>query len=154
MGYYDLATAIRPSSGASHNQLAVIALADGSHMRAIYHLYRAITVKTPYPRARENLEAEFKKILDRNIKDCLFPEPGQQPGDMLQAQFVNLHAALHVGVNFQDHEELEGEILKSLSVELREPPVGDLLLKFTLSNIAAQHLASNQTTGQSSPFGG
>lgn len=148
VGYYNLATAIKPSSGFSHNQLAVIALADGDHMRALYHLYRASCVQVPYPRARENLETEYKKILDRKNKNKLLPPPvEQQPGVVLQAWFVYLHARLHEGVNFPEHEELENEVLTNLSVELKERPLDGLLNKFALSNIAAQHLASVQAAG-------
>ena len=52
IGYYDLAMVIYPASGASHNQLAVIALADGNHLRATYHLYRALSAHEPHPSAR------------------------------------------------------------------------------------------------------
>jgi len=150
VGYYDLATALKPSSGASHNQLAVIALADGNHMSALYHLYRAISVRVPYPRARENLETEFKKICDRKKNNQLFPQPPeQQPGIVLQAWFVYLHARLNAGVNFPEHEELENEVLTNLSVELKERPLDGLLNKFALSNIAAQHLASIEAPGES-----
>jgi Est1 DNA/RNA binding domain/Telomerase activating protein Est1 len=149
VGYYDLAAAIKPSSGASHNQMAVIALADANHMRALYHLYRALSVQNPYPRGQENLDTEFKKILDRKNKNQLFPKsPQQQPGDVLQAWFVYLHARLHAGVNFPEHEELENEVLTNLSVELKERPLDGLLNKFSLSNIAAQHLASSKAAGE------
>lgn len=117
-------------------------------MKALYHLYRAISVDDPHPRARENLKAKVKKILDQKDTNHLFPQPGQEPSDVLEAQLAYVHASLHAVVNFQDHEKLEGEILTNLSVEMRERPIGDLLLKFTLSNIAAQHIVSNQFTGQ------
>lgn len=149
VGYYDLATAINPASGASHNQLAVIALADGSHMRALYHLYRALSVPVPYPRARENLETEFKKILDRTNKNPLFPQSQeQQPEVVLQSWFVYLHARLHAGVTFVEHEELENEVLSNLCVELKERALDGLLNKIALSNIAAQHLATMEAAGE------
>lgn len=151
VGYYDVAAAIKPSSGASHNQMAVIALVDADHTRAIYHLYRALSVPNPYPRAQENLDTEFKKILDRKSKNQLFPKsPEQQPSDGLQAWFVYLHARLNAGINFPEHEELENEVLTNLSVELKERPLDGLLNKFALSNIAAQHLASTNATGEHS----
>jgi Est1 DNA/RNA binding domain/Telomerase activating protein Est1 len=158
VGYYELATTIKPSSGASHNQLAVIALADGSHLRVLYHLYRALGVEEPYPRARENLETEFKKILDRKSKNQLFPQqPEQQPAGVLQAWFVYLHARLNDGVAFPEHEELENEVLTNLSVELKERSLEALLPRFVLINIAAQHLANTRAAGKRvlrSPFHG
>lgn len=148
-GYYNLARAINPSSGASHNQFAVIALADGNHMSALYHLYRALSVEAPYPRARENLDAEFKKILDRKRKNQLFTQSSdRRPGAVLQAWFVYLHARLNAGANFPEYEQLEDEVLTNLSMELKERPLGDVLNKFALTNIAAQHLASIQATGE------
>ena len=149
VGYYDLATAINPSSGASHNQLAVIARADGSHLRALYHLYRALSVELPYPRAPENLEIELKKISDRKNKNQLFPQlPEQHPNIVLQAWFVYLHAMLHASVHFSEHIELENEVLATLSVELKERPLNGVLNKMILSNVAAQHLASIQPAGK------
>lgn len=149
VGYYDLATAIKPSSGASHNQLAAIALADDSHLRALYHLYRALSAHVHHARARENLEIQFKKILDRKNKGQLFPQPpDQQPGDVLQASFLYFHARLHGGASFPEHEELENDILTDLSVKLKESHLNGLLDKFTLSNIAAQHLANIEATGK------
>lgn len=149
VGYYDLATAIKPSSGASHNQLAVIARADGSHLRTLYHLYRALSVELPYPRALKNLEIELKKISDRKNKNQLFPQlPQQHPSIVLQALFVYLHAKLHAGVHFSEHIGLENEVLATLSAELKERPLNGVLNKMVLSNVAAQHLASLQAAGK------
>ncbi len=148
VGYYDLATAIKPSSGASHHQLAVIARADGSRLRALYHLYRALSVELPYPTASENLDAELNKILDRKKKNQVFPQlPEKQSSIVLQAWFLLLHAKLHTGVHFSEHEELENEVLTTLLVELKERPLNGLLNKMVLSNVAAQHLKSTQAAG-------
>ncbi|EDN91193.1 hypothetical protein SS1G_00596 [Sclerotinia sclerotiorum 1980 UF-70] len=62
LGYYHLAEALYPDSGNAHNQMAVIALADGSHLDALYHLLRAVAVKEPHTLARGNLAIEYKKI--------------------------------------------------------------------------------------------
>lgn len=149
VGYYDLATAIKPSSGASHNQLAVIARADGSHLRALYHLYRALSVELPYPKALENLKMELKKIPDRKDKNQLFPRiPEQHPCIVLQALFVYLHAKLHAGAHFSENIDLENEVLATLSVELKERSPNGVLNKMVLSNVAAQHLASIQPAGK------
>lgn len=149
-GYYNLATTIKPSSGASHNQLAVIALEDGHHVRVLYHLYRALSVQVPYPKASGNLKTEFKKILDRKRKNQLFPKMADKnPGGILEAWFVYLHAKIHTGVSLLEHEELENEVLTNLSVGIKERPLGGLLNKISLTNIAAQHHAGNQAAGQS-----
>jgi hypothetical protein len=147
-GYYELAIAVKPSSGASHNQLAVIALADGHHGKTLYHLYRALSVQVPYPRARENLETEFKKVIDRKKKNQLFPNAAlSQASSVLQAWFVYLHAKIPSGISDLEYEELENEIVSHLGAELKERSDPGFLNKLVLTNIAAQHHAGTQGTG-------
>ncbi len=148
-GYYDLATAIDPSSGASYNQLAVIALDDGDHLRAVYYLYRALMVENPFPTARGNLVLEFKKILDRQKKQTLIPpQDAGKPGVGLQAWFVVFHASCYKGIEFKERGDLENEILSQLAVDLKERPLDSTLSKFTLINIAAEHLARQRREGK------
>ncbi|KAI9843450.1 MAG: hypothetical protein M1837_006296 [Sclerophora amabilis] len=145
IGYYDLAGAIRPGSGASHNQLAVIALADGNHLRATYHLYRALAVKEPYPSAKNNLEIEFKKVLAAWDKGELITNGPSQDGNSskaLLAWFVRLHARCYKGEDFAEHDELENEVLSQLAVDLKERSLENTLHKFVLINISAEYFAS------------
>ena len=148
-GYYDLATAIDPSAGASYNQLAVIALDDGDHLRAVYYLHRALMVEKPFPTARGNLELEFKKILDRQKKQTLIPpQDAGQPGVGLQAWFVVFHANCYKGIEFKERGDLENEILSQLAVDLKERPLDSTLIRFTLINIAAEQLARQRRKGR------
>ena len=141
-GYYDLAMTLDPSSGASYNQLAVIALADENHFNAIYYLYRAISVKNPFPTSRANLELDFKKVIDRHKKNALLPPQLQRkPGDVLKAHFVFYHASCYSGVDFKQRSELENEILTHLAVDLKEYSLDGIVNRLTLINIAADHLA-------------
>lgn len=147
-GYYDLATAIDPASGASYNQLAVIALDDGDHLRAVYYLHRALMVEKPFPTAHANLELEFKKVLDRQKKQTLIPlRDAGSPGIGLQAWFVVFHASCYRGYEFKERGDLENEILSQLAVDLKERPLDGTLTKFVLINVAAEHLARQRTTG-------
>jgi hypothetical protein len=86
IGYYDLASVINPASGASQNQLAIIALADGNHLRATYHLYRALSAQEPHPTAKGNLEIELRKIMSAWAKrELIRPEDAGIPScQMLQ----------------------------------------------------------------------
>ncbi|KKA21903.1 hypothetical protein T310_4067 [Rasamsonia emersonii CBS 393.64] len=121
IGYYDLASVINPDSGASHNQLAVIALADGNHLRATYHLYMALSAKDPHPTSKGNLEIEFRKIMNAWAKRELIPrEDAGIPGKALTPWFVYLHAQCYKGVDFPEHDELENEVLSQLAVDLKE----------------------------------
>ena len=143
IGYYDLATEMKPTSGASHNQLAVIALADENHLRAVYQLYRAVAIDEPHAAAKGNLGLEFKKILDRWQKQKLIPpEEARMPGVALQVWFLCFHAKCFQGVEFKEHGDLENEILGQLAVELKERSVDSMLNKMTLINIAAEYVAS------------
>lgn len=155
IGYYDLAGRIYPSSGASHNQLAVIALVDGNHLRATYHLYRALAVEEPHPGAKGNLELEFKKIEEvwskgdpiggDSVKDT------QSTGNVLVAWFMRLHARCYKGVDFQEHDELESEVMSQLLVNLKERSLDSTFSKIILINIAAEFFAGVRLRGIRTP---
>jgi hypothetical protein len=150
IGYYDLATAIYPTSGASHNQLAVIALADTNHLRATYHLYRALVAQEPYPAAKGNLEIEFRKVMSLWAKrELIVPEDAGIPGRALAPWFVYLHAQCYRGVDFPEHDELESEVLNQLAVDLKERSLEGTLQKFCLINIAAEDFSRTRSDGGS-----
>lgn len=149
IGYYDLATAIYPASGASHNQLAVIALADANHLRATYHLYRALSAQEPHPTAKGNLEIEFRKVMSLWAKrELIRPEDAGIPGRALAPWFVYLHAQCYRGVDFAEHEELESEVLNQLAVDLKERSLEGTLQKFCLINIAAEDFSRVRSEGK------
>ncbi|KAJ5619007.1 hypothetical protein N7510_002991 [Penicillium lagena] len=142
IGYYDLASVIYPASGASHNQLAIIALADVNHLRATYHLYRALSAQEPHPSAKGNLEIEFKKVMNAWAKrELIRPEDAGIPGRALAPWFVYLHAQCYKGTDFPEHDELESEVLSQLAVDIRERSLEGTLQKFCLVNIAAEAFA-------------
>lgn len=150
IGYYDLASVIYPASGASHNQLAVIALADGNHFRATYHLYRALSAHNPHPSAKGNLEIEFKKVMNAWAKrELIRPEDQGIPGKALAPWFVYLHAQCYKGDDFPEHDELESEVMSQLAVDIRERSHEGTLQKFCLVNIAAEDFARARSTEES-----
>ncbi|KAI9883026.1 MAG: 60S ribosomal protein L2A [Watsoniomyces obsoletus] len=151
VGYYELACVILPASGAAHNQLAVIGLVDGNHLRATYHLYRAIAAEEPHPTAKGNLEIEFKKIVGAWRKGELFSASGRDGNSSkaLSAWFVLLHARCYNGEIFSGHEELEGEVLGRLGVEVKGPLSEQTLVRFILINIAAEYFAGIRVKEQS-----
>lgn len=146
IGYYDLASDINPSSGTSHNQLAIIALADDNHLRATYHLYRALSAIEPHPTSRKNLEIEFKKIL--NKKNVIPSEDAGIPGRALVPWFVYLHAECYKGDDFAEHDELENEVMSQLTVGLKERPLEGTLQKFVLINMAAEDFSKIRSKGE------
>lgn len=152
IGYYNLAGLIYPASGASHNQLAVIALADISHLRATYHLYRALAAEEPHPSAKGNLEIEFKKLQEawskgESVVDSVEMD-SRGPGKALIGWFMRLHAQCYRGVDFLEHEELESEVLSQLAVDLKERSLESTLNKFVLINVAAEYFAGVRLRGK------
>lgn len=152
IGYYNLARLIHPTSGASHNQLAVIARVDGNHLSATYHLYRALAAEEPYSTARGNLEIELKKIEDAWDKGELIQtgpvNNSQEPGKALVGWFMRLHARCYKGLDFPEHEELESEVLSQLAVDLKERSFESTLSKFVMINIAAGYFAGIRHQGK------
>ncbi|KAL1388753.1 hypothetical protein HDK64DRAFT_270558 [Phyllosticta capitalensis] len=151
IGYYSLAFKINPDSGISHNQLAVVALADGDHFRAVYNLYRSLAAKEPHPMAKGNLELEFKKVITAWDKGELIGRQSNGQGKgahrALKAWFVRLHSKCYRGQEFAGHDELENEVLSQLAVELKERSLEGLLQKFVLVNTAAEYFASVKLQG-------
>jgi hypothetical protein len=142
-----LANDLAPENGSAHNQMAVIALADGNHLHAVYHLYRAIAVNEPHPLAKGNLEIEFKKITAAWEKQR--SQPKSDSLTTLVWWFVLLHARFYEGADFATREELENEVLSRLALLLKEQNFGDVLEKFVLINIAAEYFAGQKVAGKS-----
>lgn len=157
VAYYKLAGDIYPSSGNSHNQMAVIALADNNHLDAVYHLYRAIAVAEPHKLAKDNLEIEFRKIInawDRGEKAAVplhaqVSEASVRRGavEALSSWFFRWHAKLYKGEEFNGYDELENEVLSQLAVLLKEQSLEGILEKFVLINIAAEYVAGERVNG-------
>ena len=156
VGYYDLASAVLPASGVAHNQLAAIALVDGSHLRATYHLYRALAAEEPHQSAKRNLEVEFKKIVHAWRKGDLIVKGSRREvssTQALSAWFVLLHARSYRGEDVSNHDELEGEVLGRLTVSLKQQLPEHTLSRLILINIAAEHVAGIRVRGQLSADG-
>jgi hypothetical protein len=148
IGYYGLAAEIYPDSGRPHNQLAVVAREDGSHFRAVYHIYRSLASNPPFPQAQPNLELEFRRILNAWEKGELIHNhktvDSNNGSRALIAWFVRLHSKCYKGEDFKEHDELEGEVLSHLAIELKEHSLDSMLQKIILINLAAEYFSSVQ----------
>jgi hypothetical protein len=150
LAYYGLARDMCPDSGSSHNQMAVIALADQNHLDALYHLHRAIAVKQPHSLARGNLEIEFKKITsmwDKKEKQTI-PHAKSKTEEALILWFVLLHAKLYKGVDFSEHDEMESTVLTNLALLLKEQSFEITLERIVVINISAGYLAGERIQGE------
>ncbi|KIW16737.1 hypothetical protein PV08_03926 [Exophiala spinifera] len=144
-GYYELATTLDPSSGMSYNQLAVIALADQDHLRAVYYLYRAISAPNPAPQAEGNLKIEFRKVKSKLTQGKPLSDVASTSDantDLLH-RFLLFHARCFEA-GFVDHGDLQSEILNLLANELQAKRSDNLLRKFCLINIAAEKYAADK----------
>ncbi|CAL3966010.1 hypothetical protein PZA11_002805 [Diplocarpon coronariae] len=149
LGYYALANDFRPTDGAAHSQMSVIALADQHHLDAVFHLYRALTTACPYSLAKGNLETEFKKVISAWEKKA--PQQSNDKLGMLCWWFVLLHAKFYQGQKFlSTQKELEKEILSRLSLLLKEQSFADILAKLVIINIAAQYFAQQRIQTEAS----
>ena len=151
VGYYNLAIEIYPHSGLSYNQLAVIALADSSHIRAMYYLYRSLTVSDPHPRGQQNLQLEFKKITAAWDKGELIkqgnPRDANTGNKALVAWFVRLHSKCDNGEEFAGRRELEDEVLSQLVQALKQQSIDVLLHRLVLINVSAQWITAKKIRG-------
>lgn len=148
IGYYGLACTLRPASGLGHHQIAVIALEQRDHLRAIYHLYRAMVVDEPHPNAASNLKLEFDKINASWDRGDLIqkgsPNDPESTKRTLVGWFVRLHSMCVKGEPFRGHDELEGEVVGQLAAELKHRSLGGTLTRMLMVNLASQHIAGEK----------
>ena len=149
VGYYDLARVIYPCSGISHNQLAVIALADANLFRATYHLYRALSADEPHPQAETNLKRAFRNISNAWIKGDLLSN-GAAPGasSSMVGWYLRLLSVCYKGEEFAGHAELENEVMPQLLIDLKQRSLDSTLHKLVVINIAAGHAAQERFQGE------
>ncbi|KAL8870021.1 MAG: hypothetical protein Q9198_007735, partial [Flavoplaca austrocitrina] len=146
--YYDLAIAIKPSSGTPHNQLAIIARIRGNSMRTLYHLYRAQSAYEPPPRANENLDLELKKLRESlHPADFAFSDSDAtvSPSKYIQRCFPLLHACYFGANDMQAYHGFEDSICRNIRKALEGRSLAtDFVHMAVLSNIATDFLAGDR----------
>lgn len=147
VGYYDLARAVLPSCGTSHNQMSVIALANNDLFRATYFLFRAASTSEPSPQTEINLRKAFYKISHAWDQGEL---RANHPGDKgsstvrLNAWYLRLVSKCYWGTSFSEHAELENEVIGHFNSELRDDTHDNILHRLVLTNIAAGNFAQQR----------
>ncbi|KAH8965332.1 hypothetical protein BDL97_04G113100 [Sphagnum fallax] len=76
-GYYLQASALWPSSGNPHNQLAVLATYVGDELLAVYRYCRSLAVESPFLTSRDNLVLLFEKNRQQSAAKTETGRPGQ-----------------------------------------------------------------------------
>ncbi|KHN95118.1 Telomerase activating protein Est1 [Metarhizium album ARSEF 1941] len=139
--FYSLAHHLKPQSGYAQHQMGIVHLDQGNHLDIVYNFYRSWAVDAPHPNAKTNLEAEFKSLqLPNSSKSRQNASPATQ--DPFPMWFVRLHALFYKGETFPQQAELEGEVLHKLEIACHSEKSTATLLKMTLVNLSAHHVAS------------
>ncbi|KAH0596343.1 hypothetical protein MHUMG1_06204 [Metarhizium humberi] len=136
-----LAHHLKPQSGYAQHQMGIVHLDQGNHLDIVYSFYRSWAVDAPHPNAKANLEAEFKSLhLPNSSRSRHNASPTAQ--DPFPMWFVRLHALFYKGETFPQQAELEGEVLHKLEIACHSEKSAATLLKMTLVNLSAHHVAS------------
>jgi len=146
IGFYDLAGSILPSSGHSHNQLAVLALAESNIFRAIYHLYRSLASEEPHPQSEGNLKKAFSKISSSWEKgDLRHSNDGPQAksnSEVFLGWYLRFLELCHQGKG-ENRLELEDEVLSRFTSLLKED-TSSILHRIIIVNIASADAAKKR----------
>ncbi|KID80052.1 Telomerase activating protein Est1, partial [Metarhizium brunneum ARSEF 3297] len=146
--FYSLAHHLKPQSGYAQHQMGIVHLDQGNHLDIVYSFYRSWAVDAPHPNAKANLEAEFKSLhLPNSSRSRHNASPTAQ--DPFPMWFVRLHALFYKGETFPQQAELEGEVLHKLEIACHSEKSAATLLKMTLVNLSAHHVASTIYRGSS-----
>ncbi|TWU76766.1 hypothetical protein ED733_004849 [Metarhizium rileyi] len=142
LAFYSLAHHLKPQSGYAHHQMGIVHLDQGNHLEIVYNFYRSWAVDAPHPNAKANLESEFKSLqLPNSSKSRQHASSATQ--DAFPMWFVRLHALFYKGETFPQQAELEGEVLHKLEIACHNEKSTATLLKMTLVNLSAHHVASS-----------
>lgn len=148
--YYTLAQHLLPKSGFAFHQMGIVSLDQGNHLDGVYHFYRAWAIKFPHPNAKTNLEMEFKSLQQPSSNKSKHTSSG--PQDAFIMWFVRLHALFYKGEVAPQHKELEREVIHRLEMAAGNGSCRDIILKMSLINMAAQHIAALKCSGKPSYY--
>lgn len=148
---YSLAHDLMPDSGYAFHQIAIINVQGGNHLEIVYNFYRSLAVKEPHPSAQTNLEKKFD-----GLENSRTTRRGRTPpttSEALILWFVKLHAVFYKGGAVDDnHTALEREVMHRLSMAVKDPSFGVLLLRMALINMSASYVAHTKYTGMLQNF--
>ncbi|SJX64415.1 uncharacterized protein SRS1_15056 [Sporisorium reilianum f. sp. reilianum] len=103
VAFYEQARLILPDQGNPSNQLAVVSLYNGDTFATLYYYYRALCVKTPFAKAKVNLEKLLAKPTSAFLEEASRAADGGHPvwdaAQDRQARDAQLVARLANNVN-------------------------------------------------------
>jgi hypothetical protein len=138
-GYYGCAAQLDPTSGASWNQLSMIALLDGDDFRSLYFNYRSLATANPFPAADDNLIRLLSKIWTKAKQ----PYAEETKLAAVQLQLMKLHAMIYADVALVDFRRQRDVLLGrgGLYNSIATESCAKSLRRMCLVNIAAHHNA-------------
>lgn len=126
--------------------MGIIFTEENDHLLVVYHLYRSLAIESPHGNSTQNLEMEFRKLLQTTT---LSKRPGPpDPNEAFSNWFVRLHARFYKGQEFPGQSELEEEVMHRLEIMLKKPGALSLTLKMVLINMAAYYVAKSRVEKQ------
>lgn len=144
--YYELAHEVDPDSGMAKHQLFVLAQDDNKWFPALALLYQSLASAYPHPQAINNVEMLLTRRLtgpiDQLIKKVKPSNEEIPVVGTIRAWFLQLHVCFYRGLPFENHDEMESEVLTRLGQALKDDTDLDhTLLSMALTNIAAEYVA-------------
>lgn len=139
---YHQARLLIPDQGNPSNQLAVLSAYAGDSLSSTYHYYRALTVRSPFPTARTNLDNSYSKAIDKYFSSQALQQSAQgedgADATQLKEAFIALHGIFFTGKHLADLQTVSTRV-----DELLKPCVEQrLLTSETLVKIIVTALCS------------
>lgn len=122
--------------------MGIIFTEENNHLLVVYHLYRSLAIEHPHGNSTQNLEMEFRKLLQTTTPGRRSGPP--DPNEAFSNWFIRLHARFYKGEQFPGQVELEEEVLHRLEIMLKKPDALSLILKMVLINMAAYYVAKSR----------
>lgn len=122
--------------------MGIIFTEENDHLLVVYHLYRSLAIESPHGNSIQNLEMEFRKLLQTTTLNKRSGPP--DPNEAFSNWFVRLHARFYKGKEFSGQVELEKEVMHRLEIMLKKPGALPLTLKMVLINMAAYYVAKSK----------
>lgn len=147
INYYELAKSLDIRSGVSHNQLAVIASVGANHLGTLYHLYRALVARNPYPGATGNLTVELKRLCESQRRSEAVPSVDNDPHSLVTS-FLHLHICCLERADISRIDDIQSDYFVKLEASLRGHIQDEVLERMILISIAAEYVAGVRLQGE------
>ncbi|XP_074292441.1 nonsense-mediated mRNA decay factor SMG7-like [Silene latifolia] len=127
--YYLQATALWPSNGNPHHQLAILSTYRGDELVAVYRYFRSLAIDVPFPTAKDNLFVAFDKNR-QSYNQQLETRKNNSKGEatikekykVFCNQFVRLHGILYSRTSLETFHDVLSSVTEVLHELLSSGP--------------------------------